>query len=121
MEWLRGLQHTVGGEVPGAWPLSTFCLLLQGLAAVSQKPCSLPAAPAPAEGQVEPRDTLEYKAALELEMWKEMQEDIFENQVTFKMLLRSFFSLLSTFSFFIAGLLLCVLQFDCMSALPYKD
>ncbi|XP_040824476.1 centrosomal protein of 120 kDa isoform X2 [Ochotona curzoniae] len=53
----------------------------QGLAAVSQKPCSLPAAPAPAEGQVEPRDTLEYKAALELEMWKEMQEDIFENQL----------------------------------------
>ncbi|XP_058533478.1 centrosomal protein of 120 kDa [Ochotona princeps] len=53
----------------------------QGLAAVSQKPCSLPAAPCPAEGQVEPRDTLEYKAALELEMWKEMQEDIFENQL----------------------------------------
>ncbi|XP_075582158.1 centrosomal protein of 120 kDa isoform X2 [Pelecanus crispus] len=29
----------------------------------------------------EPRETLEYKAALELEMWKEMQEDIFENQL----------------------------------------
>ncbi|NWS82994.1 CE120 protein, partial [Toxostoma redivivum] len=28
-----------------------------------------------------PRETLEYKAALELEMWKEMQEDIFENQL----------------------------------------
>lgn len=28
-----------------------------------------------------PRETLEYKAALELEMWKEMQEDIFENEV----------------------------------------
>ncbi|KAM8792765.1 centrosomal protein of 120 kDa [Eudromia elegans] len=31
--------------------------------------------------QPEPRETLEYKAALELEMWKEMQEDIFENQL----------------------------------------
>ncbi|NXL39397.1 CE120 protein, partial [Glaucidium brasilianum] len=29
----------------------------------------------------EPRETLEYKAALELEMWKEIQEDIFENQL----------------------------------------
>lgn len=28
-----------------------------------------------------PRETLEYKAALELEMWKEMQEDLFDNQV----------------------------------------
>lgn len=33
------------------------------------------------EKQTEPRETLEYKAALELELWKEMQEDIFENQV----------------------------------------
>ncbi|NXL87387.1 CE120 protein, partial [Alectura lathami] len=33
------------------------------------------------EKQPEPRETLEYKAALELEMWKEMQEDIFENQL----------------------------------------
>ncbi|NXH12138.1 CE120 protein, partial [Bucco capensis] len=31
--------------------------------------------------QPQPRETLEYKAALELEMWKEMQEDIFENQL----------------------------------------
>ncbi|KAK1176279.1 centrosomal protein of 120 kDa isoform X3 [Acipenser oxyrinchus oxyrinchus] len=29
----------------------------------------------------EPRETLEYKVALELEMWKEMQEDLFENQL----------------------------------------
>ncbi|XP_015221272.2 centrosomal protein of 120 kDa [Lepisosteus oculatus] len=29
----------------------------------------------------EPRQTLEYKAALELEMWKELQEDMFENQL----------------------------------------
>ncbi|KAM4710500.1 centrosomal protein of 120 kDa [Discoglossus pictus] len=28
-----------------------------------------------------PRETLEYKAALELEMWKEMQEDLFVNQL----------------------------------------
>ncbi|XP_054445874.1 centrosomal protein of 120 kDa isoform X2 [Pteronotus mesoamericanus] len=53
----------------------------QGLAAVQQKPPSLPPAPCPSEIQTEPRETLEYKAALELEMWKEMQEDIFENQL----------------------------------------
>uniref|UniRef100_A0A8C5MXZ6 Centrosomal protein of 120 kDa n=1 Tax=Leptobrachium leishanense TaxID=445787 RepID=A0A8C5MXZ6_9ANUR len=29
----------------------------------------------------EPRETLEYKAALELEMWKEMQEDLFINEL----------------------------------------
>ena len=29
----------------------------------------------------EPRETAEYKAALELEMWKEEQEHVFENQV----------------------------------------
>lgn len=34
------------------------------------------------EVKTKPRDTLEYRAALELEMWKEMQEDLFENQVT---------------------------------------
>ncbi|NWS75495.1 CE120 protein, partial [Crotophaga sulcirostris] len=33
------------------------------------------------ENHQEPRETLEYKAALELEMWKEKQEDIFENQL----------------------------------------
>lgn len=31
--------------------------------------------------QVSPRETDEYKAALELEMWKEEQEHVFENQV----------------------------------------
>lgn len=50
---------------------------------MQQKPSSLPPAPCPSEIQTEPRETLEYKAALELEMWKEMQEDLFENQVTF--------------------------------------
>uniref|UniRef100_A0A8D2APX1 Centrosomal protein of 120 kDa n=1 Tax=Sciurus vulgaris TaxID=55149 RepID=A0A8D2APX1_SCIVU len=53
----------------------------QGLPAVQQKPSSLPPAPCNSEIQTEPRETLEYKAALELEMWKEMQEDIFENQL----------------------------------------
>ncbi|XP_045650800.1 centrosomal protein of 120 kDa isoform X1 [Ursus americanus] len=53
----------------------------QGLPAVQQKPSSVPPAPCPSEVQTEPRETLEYKAALELEMWKEMQEDIFENQL----------------------------------------
>ncbi|XP_062045241.1 centrosomal protein of 120 kDa [Lepus europaeus] len=52
----------------------------QGFSAVPQK-LSLPPAPCPSEIQPEPRETLEYKAALELEMWKEMQEDIFENQL----------------------------------------
>ncbi|KFQ52422.1 Centrosomal protein of 120 kDa, partial [Nestor notabilis] len=41
-------------------------------------PHTQPRAP---EKHPEPRETLEYKAALELEMWKEMQEDIFENQL----------------------------------------
>ncbi|XP_044119805.1 centrosomal protein of 120 kDa isoform X2 [Neovison vison] len=53
----------------------------QGLSAMQQKPPSVPPAPCPSEVQTEPRETLEYKAALELEMWKEMQEDIFENQL----------------------------------------
>ncbi|XP_033622246.1 centrosomal protein of 120 kDa isoform X1 [Fukomys damarensis] len=53
----------------------------QGLPAGQQKLSSLPPAPCPSEIQTEPRETLEYKAALELEMWKEVQEDIFENQL----------------------------------------
>ncbi|KAK1345025.1 hypothetical protein QTO34_013729 [Cnephaeus nilssonii] len=53
----------------------------QGLTAVQQNSSSLPPAPCPSEVQTEPRETLEYKAALELEMWKERQEDIFENQL----------------------------------------
>jgi len=36
----------------------------------------------PGVGAVSPRETEEYKAALELEMWKEEQEHVFENQVT---------------------------------------
>ncbi|KAM9097627.1 centrosomal protein of 120 kDa isoform X1 [Sarcophilus harrisii] len=52
----------------------------QGLAAIQQKSLS-PQALCGTEPQAEPRETLEYKAALELEMWKEMQEDLFENQL----------------------------------------
>uniref|UniRef100_A0A8B9KK18 Centrosomal protein 120 n=1 Tax=Astyanax mexicanus TaxID=7994 RepID=A0A8B9KK18_ASTMX len=33
------------------------------------------------EAAAKSRETLEYQAALELEMWKEMQEDIFDNQL----------------------------------------
>ncbi|XP_033622249.1 centrosomal protein of 120 kDa isoform X2 [Fukomys damarensis] len=54
---------------------------VKGLPAGQQKLSSLPPAPCPSEIQTEPRETLEYKAALELEMWKEVQEDIFENQL----------------------------------------
>ncbi|XP_050974099.1 centrosomal protein of 120 kDa [Labeo rohita] len=40
-----------------------------------------PQGPIGAETATRPRETLEYKAALELEMWKEMQEDLFDNQL----------------------------------------
>lgn len=63
--------------------LNVASFISQGLSAGRQRPSSLPPVPCPSEIQTEPRETLEYKAALELEMWKEMQEDIFENQVTF--------------------------------------
>ncbi|XP_072453278.1 centrosomal protein of 120 kDa isoform X4 [Notamacropus eugenii] len=52
----------------------------QGLAAIQKNPLP-PQALCVTETQAEPRETLEYKAALELEMWKEMQEDLFENQL----------------------------------------
>lgn len=34
------------------------------------------------QAAADPRDTLEYKTALELEMWKEQQEAMFQAQVT---------------------------------------
>ncbi|KAG9487890.1 hypothetical protein GDO78_007602 [Eleutherodactylus coqui] len=40
-----------------------------------------PQAPPSNKPMSEPRETLEYKAALELEMWKEMQEEIFASQL----------------------------------------
>ncbi|XP_062237259.1 centrosomal protein of 120 kDa isoform X2 [Platichthys flesus] len=39
---------------------------------------SLPLAP---QGPAAPRDTLEYRTALELELWKEEQEDLFDHQL----------------------------------------
>lgn len=48
----------------------------------SQGPSAAAAPPeGPSETLTRPRETLEYKAALELEMWKEMQEDLFDNQL----------------------------------------
>ncbi|XP_062924787.1 centrosomal protein of 120 kDa isoform X1 [Mobula hypostoma] len=49
-----------------------------------QQPSDLPAKPVHLSEPVphpEPRDSMEYKAALELEMWKELQENLFENQL----------------------------------------
>uniref|UniRef100_A0A673ZKI5 Centrosomal protein of 120 kDa n=1 Tax=Salmo trutta TaxID=8032 RepID=A0A673ZKI5_SALTR len=51
---------------------------------VAQKtvPALRPAPPSSAGGvPTEPRETLEYRAALELEMWKEVQEDLFDDQL----------------------------------------
>nr|XP_014352195.1 PREDICTED: centrosomal protein of 120 kDa [Latimeria chalumnae] len=55
----------------------------QSAGASVQKPPPPPQPVSVPEPQTEPepRETLEYKAALELEMWKEMQEDLFENQL----------------------------------------
>ncbi|KAJ8285254.1 hypothetical protein GJAV_G00024690 [Gymnothorax javanicus] len=44
-----------------------------------RKQRTAPAAPQPPPP--EPRETLEYRAALELEMWKEEQEDLFDSQL----------------------------------------
>ncbi|XP_029296447.1 centrosomal protein of 120 kDa isoform X2 [Cottoperca gobio] len=52
--------------------------------AVPKQPSSHPAAPslnAPPQGPTAPRDTLEYRTALELELWKEEQEDLFDDQL----------------------------------------
>lgn len=42
---------------------------------------SLPSAPLGPTAPTAPRDTLEYRKALELELWKEEQEDLFDDQV----------------------------------------
>ncbi|KAK1892431.1 Centrosomal protein of 120 kDa [Dissostichus eleginoides] len=52
--------------------------------AVPKQPPSHPAAPnhtVPPLGPLAPRDTLEYRTALELELWKEEQEDLFDDQL----------------------------------------
>ena len=41
---------------------------------------------APPVEATEPRQTVEYQAAMELEMWKEQQEQLFENQVNIVLL-----------------------------------
>uniref|UniRef100_A0A3Q3EQM5 Centrosomal protein 120 n=1 Tax=Labrus bergylta TaxID=56723 RepID=A0A3Q3EQM5_9LABR len=43
--------------------------------------CNKPANLAPLDPTVAPRDTLEYRTALELELWKEEQEDLFDDQL----------------------------------------
>ena len=51
---------------------------------LSQQQATAPQPPPPQdeyEEVVEPRQTKEYQAALELEVWKEQQEQHFENQV----------------------------------------
>ncbi|XP_042337137.1 centrosomal protein of 120 kDa-like, partial [Plectropomus leopardus] len=54
--------------------------------AVPTQPSSHPAAPRPAAPSLNPlaplapRETLEYRTALELELWKEEQEELFDNQ-----------------------------------------
>nr|XP_033784896.1 centrosomal protein of 120 kDa [Geotrypetes seraphini] len=53
----------------------------QSLDAGQKRIHPLPQASQVKETQPQPRETLEYKAALELEMWKEVQEDLFENQL----------------------------------------
>ncbi|XP_041855408.1 centrosomal protein of 120 kDa isoform X2 [Melanotaenia boesemani] len=40
-----------------------------------------PAAPSATQGLTAPRDTLEYRTALELELWKEEQEDLFDDRL----------------------------------------
>ncbi|KAM8960777.1 centrosomal protein of 120 kDa [Pelodytes ibericus] len=47
----------------------------------SKKASPLSQPPRAVEPVPEPRETVEYKAALELEMWKDMQEDLFINQL----------------------------------------
>ncbi|XP_036434376.1 centrosomal protein of 120 kDa [Colossoma macropomum] len=48
---------------------------------VHQKTAVAPQPHSGVEVAAKSRETLEYKAALELEMWKEMQEDLFDNQL----------------------------------------
>ena len=54
-------------------------------------------AAAPPAPPPEPRETQEYKAAMELEMWKEQQETVFENQVCFPSAHQSTKSLCTSF------------------------
>ncbi|KAK5870647.1 hypothetical protein PBY51_003576 [Eleginops maclovinus] len=53
----------------------------QSKPAVPKQPPSHPAAPNHNVHPQGPRDTLEYRTALELELWKEEQEDLFDDQL----------------------------------------
>eukprot|EP00058_Branchiostoma_floridae_P024395 XP_002609885.1 hypothetical protein BRAFLDRAFT_125991 [Branchiostoma floridae] len=53
-------------------------------ATVTQPPAPVPApppAPVPTPPPADPRETVEYQMAMELEMWKEQQENMFESQL----------------------------------------
>lgn len=69
-----------------------FLLLNQNEPAVHTEPAVHHTAPGPAASSLNPapvapaavtapRDTLEYRTALELELWKEEQEELFGDQV----------------------------------------
>ncbi|CAI9543594.1 unnamed protein product [Staurois parvus] len=53
----------------------------QVLSSAVQNPPPAPPVQPPPEHAVEPRETLEYKAVLQLEAWKETQEEIFSSQL----------------------------------------
>ncbi|KAF6716951.1 Centrosomal protein of 120 kDa [Oryzias melastigma] len=50
----------------------------------SLPPTLRPPASSPSQAPAAPRDTLEYRTALELELWKEEQEDLFDDQLRMK-------------------------------------
>lgn len=79
----------------------TLFFIWQSANQVYNKP-AVPARPySGGEAGTKPRETREYRAALELEMWKEMQEDLFENQVTSLFKLKKAFLILNNYYFFL--------------------
>uniref|UniRef100_A0A671UTG8 Centrosomal protein 120 n=1 Tax=Sparus aurata TaxID=8175 RepID=A0A671UTG8_SPAAU len=90
------LSHLLSTErsrlVASTGELITWCLLKSNEPVVPAQPPSHPAAHRPAAPSLNPtplgptaptapRETLEYRTALELEMWKEEQEDLFDDQL----------------------------------------
>ncbi len=75
----RRLSFCIWRLVNVAWAAEWWVMFVdQGPAPALAPP---PQGPGEAEPVARPRETLEYKAALELEMWKETQEDLFDDQV----------------------------------------
>ncbi len=75
----RRLSFCIWRLVNVAWTADWWVMFVdQGPAPALAPP---PQGPGEAEPVARPRETLEYKAALELEMWKETQEDLFDDQV----------------------------------------